>query len=308
MMFSARLFPATRNRYFATALLGLLIAGIATESFAQERKFIVMLAAPVKSMNEVDFDLNTLPNVATIYSAYFDRTNPTVNSFAEYWNEISYGTVNVSGNVFGWAEIPWPVLPLGDYQIDSNATSIAAEIIPWIDLTGGGDDGDGGDEDDEVYDQFAGEDVNDVEQMILIDYNGDLAGTATPGFPPAANVPTPGFADFWPDGMTPCWTPGERFADIDGDGRYDALLEATMDGWADGGEQPPPVCARDGIIQEEEVCDAIANPPQSGVFGDGDGAWDYPEPFEDFIVIYISGCNAAARTLGASRPQLEEYE
>ena len=284
MTFPVRTWNAMRTGWSTFAIVGALIAGFAAEAAAQERKFVVMLAAPIKSMRAVDYNVNDLPNVAPIFAAYFDRTNPNINSFAEYWNEISYGTVNVSGDVFGWVEVPWPVLPLGDFQVDENATTISNLILPWRDLDG--QNADGGDDAADVFNEWAGEVVPAAQfQMILIDYNGNLPGTATPGFPPTQVRRTPGLVDFWPDGQTPCWTPGERFADINGNGRYDALLEATMDGWSTTAN-PGPVCGRDGIIQDDEVCERTTNPPLNGSQGDGDGEWDYPEPFEDFIVIY----------------------
>lgn len=288
MSFSSRSIQTHRRSFFAAALLTVFVASLAEETMAQERKFVVMLAAPIKSMREADVEVADLPNTGAIFTRYFDRVDTSLNSFAEYWNEISYGNVNVSGDVFGWVEVPWPILPLGDFSVDEGAETIGNLNLPFKDLNGqdalGFEDGnaEGGD----TYDEFAGESVPDAQnQMIFIDYNGELPGTATPGFPPTQNRRTPGFVDFWPDGQTPCWTPGERFADINGDGQYDALLEATMDGWSTG--NPDPACSRDGIIEDDEVCEATNNPPLSGALGDGDGEWDYPEPFEDFIVIYL---------------------
>lgn len=287
MMFSAKLSHANRTKWFAAMAVCTVFASLVTETVAQERKFVVMLAAPIKSMRAANVQVGDLPNTTAIFRRYFDRVDPTIDSFAEYWNEISYGNVNVSGDVFGWVEVPWPILPLGDFSVPESATTISNLNLPFWDLNGQNADGfDGGDGD--TYDEFSGEAVPDAQdQMILIDYNGNLPGTATPGFPPGQTRRTPGFVDFWPDGQTPCWTPGERFADVNDNGRYDALLESTMDGWATG--NPNPVCNRDGIIQDDEVCEVQnpANAPLNGSLGDGDGEWDYPEPFEDFLRIYI---------------------
>lgn len=285
MTFRSLISRTSRRFRAGSALAALLIAGLTTNAHAQERKFVIMLAAPIKSMRAANFNVANLPNTQAIYNRYFDRTDNTLDSFADYWHEISYGNVNVSGDVFGWVEVPWPVLPLGAFNVPAEATTIANLRLPWTDLNG--TDAIGGNSDADVYNEFEGEAVPAAQmQMIFIDYNGDLVGTATPFQPPTAVRRTPGLVDFWPDGQTVAWTPGERFMDMDGDGRYDALLEATMDGWADGAQQPLPVCARDGIIQEGEVCDDFPNPPFDGSMGDGDGSWDYPEPFEDFIVIY----------------------
>lgn len=269
---------------------GFAIAGVTSTAQAQERKFVVMLANPIKSLRNAAGEgqpLPQLPNSNGARDHYFDfRQKDSIDSFAEYFHEISYGQVNVSGDVYGWVEVPWPVLPLGDFEVDEGATTIGNLILPFADLNG-----------NTFYDEFGGETVPDTQdQMILIDYNGDLPGTATPlPVPPTADIPTPGLVDFDLQ-MNPVWTPGERFRDLDGDGRYDALLESTMDGWTNDlrGDivqgQPPvncDVCGRDGVIDADEVCEnqdfqSFADGSQ----GDGDGEWDFPEPFEDFMRIY----------------------
>ena len=70
-----------------------------------------MLAVPRKSWPGAP-GVPVPPNV--IYRHYFDRDSLQavpddieVDSFAEYWEEISYGQVTVSGDVLGWVEIPW---------------------------------------------------------------------------------------------------------------------------------------------------------------------------------------------------------
>ncbi len=281
------------SSYISRTLFRLLIAvavmTVASNAAeAQERKFVVMLAAPIKSMRAHGVAPTTLPRVEDVYAAYFDRINPNINSFAEFWNEISYGNVNVSGDVFGWVELPWPVLPLGDMPVGPGVGDIAGLNIQWTDLNGA--NAIGGDAPDDRCRRHEGELVPASQrQMVLIDYNGDLAGTATLGsLEPWLDIRTPGLVDFWPDG-SPVWTPGERFVDIDEDGRYDALLEHTMDGWTNGNtDESPGICRRDGIIESDEVCEQDGNDFYDGSRGDGDGIWDYPEPFEDFLVIYNS--------------------
>ena len=258
----------TVTKVIACAALSALVLGsFANQAAAQERKFVVMLANPIKSYRAAEIE-GPLPNPGNARDQYFDfRVKDDVDSFAEYWHEISYGTVFVSGDVFGWAEVPWPVLPLGDFEVDEGATTIAGLILPFNDLNGNG-----------VYDDGGGEAVPMAQnQAILIDENGDLPGTNGSGM----DMPTPGLVDVDANG-DPVWTPGERFRDLNENGRYDQLLEDGADGWESEG------CAADGIIQDEEACDFSdgGNPPLDGSLGDGDDTWDFPEPFEDFIRIF----------------------
>jgi hypothetical protein len=243
------------------SLAGVLAANLASSAWGEERKFVVLLAVPTKSIEGGISGLE-LPNYNDVWDQYFDESknsddpNDQVDSFAEYWYEISYGNVHVSGDVFGWVQIPWPTTPAG-YE------SIGGEI-GFSDLNNNG-----------ILDVYEGEEVPiGQDQMILIDYNGDLEGTATPGYVPTDDAPTPGLVDFDLRTDRPLWTPGERFLDLDGDGRYDALLELTRDGWKDDD------CEADGYIEDGDFCDD----PNYG--GDGDGDWDFPEPFEDFLVIF----------------------
>ena len=293
--------------------LSMLLPG----AVADERRFALLLAVPVKSVDGAPLEL---PNPDDIWAQYFDTVNPDVDSFAEYWHEISYGRVNVSGDVFGWVNVPWPIEPAG---------VSGTNVLPYNDLNASG-----------TFDKFVGEEVVQTQQVVLIDNNGDLPGTATqvpPGVPPELDFPTRGLFDFNSLTGRAVWTPGERFRDLDGDGRYDSLLEATRDGWGAGesvegdpedletsgacciidaegdlGDPDGPcldlayqacldanglwmgedtdcadsdgddfadacaeLCLADGEIVDGEYCEI-----------DDDGEWDFPEPFEDFLVIY----------------------
>lgn len=251
-MFSSAKEPGRRTHVtciiFMSAIAAVLTAG--DRSRADERRFCVMLAAPVKSFTG---PVPQLPNPNDVWDQYFDRVKPNVDSFAEYWREISYQNVNVSGDVFGWVAVPWPVLPAG---MDVS-NGIANLSLPFTDLNN-----------NNRCDEFGGERVPDAQnQMFLIDYNGAAVGTATPGFPAFQNIPTAGLADF--DAQNnPIWTPGERFMDLNGNNRYDAYFEISVDGYED--------CQPDGEIEEGEYCDA-----------NGNGQFDFPEPFEDFLRVYI---------------------
>lgn len=235
--------PNYKNICKSLLLLALLLPG--DQVRGEERKFAVMLAVPRKSMP--GYPGAPLPNPNDIYDHYFDTTKPGVDSFAEYWDEISYGNVHVTGNVLGWVEVPWPILPkVAD-----------GKRIPTVDLN-----------DNKVFDMFAGETYNESRhQMYRSDCNPALPETCA-------------LDDDW-------WTPGERFMDLDEDGAYDGVIEPTADGFAaiitagNPDADPPvePVCDAtepDGKIEStNEFCDL-----------DGDGIWDVPEPFEDFLRIY----------------------
>jgi|GEM_PF-1013032 len=258
MMHPIFLFGFRKNALFVLASVSLLTLCITDVAVGEERKFAVMLAVPSKSVEDGMLGVD-LPNINDIWDQYFDTVKNTghenqVDSFAEYWYEISYGNVSVSGNVFGWAELPWPVAP------DPNAADWELAVLPFTDLNSSG-----------TFNQFRGETVPESQnQLILIDYNGDLPGTGFP-FPydPFADVPSPGLHDNNIGQNIPCWTPGERFLDANGNGRYDALLEQSLDGWRDAD------CVPNGLINNREFCDE-----------DEDDNWDCPEPFEDFLVIY----------------------
>lgn len=248
-------------------LIGLAAAILPGSVRAEERKFVLMLAVPSKQV-EGGVENLALANPNDIWDQYFDFNKDTVESFAEYWREISYGNVNVSGDVFGWVEVPWRILPDGpNFSIPDDATSLEGLVLPYTDLDESG-----------TLDLFEGEPFDQTEQMILIDYNGAMPGTGTiEDTSSPLTVRTAGFVDF--DSITgrPVWTPGERFRDLNENGRYDALLEPTRDGW---GVQ---MCEQDGDIEANEFCDL-----------DEDGEWDFPEPFEDFLVIYDPNSTTAA--------------
>lgn len=252
-------------RFSSSALALLIAASSVGAALGEERKFVVMLAIPTKSV-EGGIGSLELPNPNDAYDEYFDVTKPSVNSFAEYWQEISYGNVTVSGDVFGWVEVPWPVLPDGPSLTVGSGGPITGVNLPYFELNGSG-----------AQEYGEGEEVSQQVQALYTDRNGNLPGTAFPGFPPTADV-TPGLIDA--DRITgrAVWTPGERFYDVNGNGRYDMLTEPSADGWGASTDDGMPDCsmeAKDGWISDEEFCDI-----------DGDDIWDYAEPFEDFLVIY----------------------
>lgn len=314
-----------RSWYVRTAIVSAVTALIASQSWGDERKFAVMLAIPTKSVagSLQDFQ-TTLPNPDDIRDHYFDFFQKSeIDSFAEYWWEISYGTVHVTGDVYDWIELPWPIAP----------AVREGNIIPYIDLNRSG-----------TFSQFEGEEVDQSQQHFLIDWNGNLAGTGDPAVkdqphlqPENLDYIAPGVMDFDPINMRAVWTPGERFRDMNNNGRYDGFCEPVRDGWGaiesggGGGDPNEPgaccvgtaLCGPDwikadcdtfgGVFYPGETCedldtngawDVCENEPgegcpeeprdgeiQSGEYCDidNDGTWDFPEPFEDFLRIYRDG-------------------
>ncbi|GJM26463.1 MAG: hypothetical protein DHS20C16_28780 [Phycisphaerae bacterium] len=231
---------------------------VATQAVAEERKFTVMMVVPPKSVNG-GYPPPGVTSVEPqdIFAQYFDDFDPSIHSFNEYWREISYGEVTVAGDVFDWGEVPWPLLPNG-----------GAQEITFDDLDG-----------DFLLFNFVGEEFDQSKQQFMIDYNGSYnndnsTGTEDDPYSGAEEDP-PGLEDYDTNGIE-VWTPGERFLDMDNDGRYDALIESTADGYGQRvGSGENVTCEFDGLINGDEFCDENENEQ-----------WDFPEPFEDFLLVY----------------------
>ncbi len=122
----------------------------------EERKFAVWLANPVKSGTSYA----ALPNRDDVRAQYFDTLDNDIHSYAEYWNEISYGQVTISGKALGWFDIPWSVKP-------------ATGGVPYDELQRGG-----------CLSLGTGEEVNENFQMFKVDGEfvpGLMDGVWTPG-------------------------------------------------------------------------------------------------------------------------------
>jgi PKD repeat protein len=175
---------------------------------AEDRKFVVFLADPSKDHPGSTLDL---PKRTDIWDAYFDKTkngqNGTtrIDSFAEWWEEVSYGDVTVSGEVFGWVSVPWPTSPPG-FNGETGYGSQA--VIPHVTLDGGF-----------TYDPGFGEGYNVGATMYQFDWDG-VGENANRGNQGSFRMP--GFFDFDTHNQFPLWAPGERFVDLNGNGVYDA--------------------------------------------------------------------------------------
>jgi hypothetical protein len=177
-------------------LLVLCVVGVdllvVPQAVAEERKFLVMMAVPPRDVD--GWPDVTLPNPNDGFLAYFDETDPNIDSFAEFWNEISYGEVNVSGDSVGYAEIAWSTTYEGD------GGDYAGRILAYTDLNA-----------NNQIDLFQGETFTQAEQMYEVDINGD---------DPDGEFRLPGLDDTDWQG-NPVWTPGERFRDLKANGMYD---------------------------------------------------------------------------------------
>ncbi|MHC5108482.1 MAG: PKD domain-containing protein [Planctomycetota bacterium] len=98
-----------RSILVTTLVVSGMVLATAAKVMAEERQFLVMLATSPKQVN--DAGGGQLQSPEAIRKQYFDRTDDDINSFAEYWEELSYGDVTVSGDVTGWINLPWPITP-----------------------------------------------------------------------------------------------------------------------------------------------------------------------------------------------------
>ena len=115
MTFKRKGCPAMRLTSFLCAAYLVVPLVVADHPAGEHRKFSVMLAHSPKAFVGAD-GIPGLPpaglfNVTTINKDYFDKLDPDIDSFAEYWEEISYGVVIVTGRTFGWVTLPWAFEP-----------------------------------------------------------------------------------------------------------------------------------------------------------------------------------------------------
>ncbi len=185
---------AARSLVITCATLACVQLHVVKTATAGERQFVVMLADSPKEGNAQTTDLI---NPEVVRKAYFDRIDPAIDSFAEYWEEISYGDVTISGIVTDWIKLPWRITK-------------GAGTEGFVDLNM-----------NETYQYGAGERFDNNRGMIAFDLQ-----------PPLPPFLSPGGQDVVPGTESPAdpgqsiWMPGERFIDMDGDGAWDALDEA----------------------------------------------------------------------------------
>lgn len=208
--------PQTRSLFGWLPVVSLLAivpaAWMATSANGEARKFVVLLADLPKERTGGA----ALPNRAEVYDAYFDVDKngllpgePRVDSHAEWWEEVSYGDVTVSGNVYGWSSMPWPSRPGSGF--DGNTSFQGQGRIPHIELQGGN-----------TYDFGFGEDFDIILPKFLYDVDGQGANLFFGNLGP---LDWEGFilGNLQLDSLGfPVWSPGERFLDLNNDRVYQA--------------------------------------------------------------------------------------
>lgn len=197
---------------------------------AEERKFVVILAdMPKDAPGE-----RVLANPGLVYDSYFDKTKNgqagsiRVDSFAEWWEEVSYGNVTVSGDAYGWIQLPWRTSPPGNEL-----------VAPTINLQGSF-----------TFDPFISESPDISKAKFKRDTDGFSDGARPPAFcdqwgncgPEGGdNAPLVAGAMNFDFVGQPLWTPGERFGDLNTDGVYQAgVREWGIDKNGDGQISGPP--------------------------------------------------------------------
>ncbi|UCG34096.1 MAG: PKD domain-containing protein [Phycisphaerales bacterium] len=265
------------------------------EAQAEERKFIVMLAHSHKQVGTVG---DPGVDVNDVHQAYFAEDQV---SFKRFWEEVSYGDVTIDGTTLPHGFLPWPLEAPDDVLDESNAL-YANGTIPYADL-----------DRSRSFNYGVGEPFQEFEQPFEIDWDGNFNGvndTGAPladddegeeldwGVPPGVNLADDVLALLIQEGrftavakpglIDGVWTPGERFRDIDDDGRWDQAELSRDDmgacrytaGGIFEGYDPTEVglvvgTGEEGQVTMGDFCDL-----------DFDGTYDPGEPWEDFLVRY----------------------
>ncbi len=195
-------------RSFRSLVCGLLMGAVAVpllvtqEAAAGERKYLVILAHSPKQFGGAAIPPGGLANPQEARKSYFDQIDPNVDSFAEYWEEISYGDVTISGRVTDWIILPWAIQPQQPMTFAN------------LNRAGGFNYGDG-------------EDFDTSKAMVVVDLDGNPNGNDDGPFEPEENpLYAQGAGAITTTGIA-VWTPGERFLDMDADNRWDGFDEAA---------------------------------------------------------------------------------
>jgi PKD repeat protein len=194
---------------------------------AADRRFLVILANSPKQFphpgagtHEPPGGLESYP-FSAVDRAYFNKVSPP-DSFAEFWEEISYRDVTVSGRATDWIHLPWafqpPLVsegrdhPENGPPVDDDLTDITLRHSPmhFADLNNS-----------TRYEYGVSEPFSNLVASGILDLDGNPGGRDNGPF-----APGPGSMHVGAEGKN-VWKPGERFVDIDGDGRWDGLDEAN---------------------------------------------------------------------------------
>lgn len=152
-----------------------------------------------------------LPDPQDIRNQYFDILNPSIRSFAEYWREISYGDITISGKVTDWVFLPWRIAPAAALPNDPRDLNGDGFISPadFPDLDPSLVDP------IRAYSYGAGERFDTRFSMVTRDIGRPNDPNARVGADQISSVGTPVF------------TPGERFLDVNGNGVWEGFDEAA---------------------------------------------------------------------------------
>jgi PKD repeat protein len=208
----------------------------ASQSRAAERKYLVTLANspkqyPGPARNPRFQPTGGLINKTLIDRQYFDQIDPNIGSFAEYWEEISYGDVTISGQVTDWVSLPWSIqAPLVNDADDTPENGRAPGAQVYNNGTNFFDASNNG-----MYEYGRGEPFDNTRPRITVDLNGALPNGQQPG---SNHVSGTFGRAVGADAGNPVWKPGERFVDVNNNGRWDGLDEANNWGDNNGDMQP----------------------------------------------------------------------
>ena len=162
-------------------LLALVLAIQAGPAQAANRRFLVILANPPKTFPDTGgVPEGGFANPALVNAQYFDiNPNNEIYSFAEWWEEISYGSVTVTGETIGWVNLPWPIDPPPDPDGEDEDATISPDNHVNLDFDGHYAYG--------VGEPFAEDPMPVVEHCqdgicsgVPVDYNGAGAYLGTP--------------------------------------------------------------------------------------------------------------------------------
>ncbi len=225
-----------RSRSWPLTALAFCVAAASVATIeraqAEERSYLVILAHSPKSFLDPETGFGGDPEEGYVArgrfkEVYFERPD----SFAEYWEEISYGAVTITGEVTDWTNLPWRIDGPNEWDLPTpqdyinlrvRAATACTPGPPYIEnFTPAG------------YAYGAGEEFCDCMPAPP----GDQNPTITPSKCGALiildlvaelpNAPKPrgsGVDDFPAVGFN-VYTPGERFIDLDGDRMWDGLDE-----------------------------------------------------------------------------------
>jgi len=99
------------RRWRSVRIAGAALAiALPQAAFGEDRQFLVILAHSPKQFGG-GMPPGGLTNPQFIDRQYFDRIpNNGIDSFLEYWEEISYGDVRIQpGHTTNWVVLPWSI-------------------------------------------------------------------------------------------------------------------------------------------------------------------------------------------------------